>query len=270
MSDQTSIFNKDSSEETPPVNNQTPTPNDQLANLLTDIRNEKGEQKYRSVEDALYALKHSQEYIPELSSKLKQQEQELIAAKQAAEKIAELERVVKALTEQNEPPKQNTPANEMTSEKVAELVSSVLSQRETEQVKQGNIKTVVDNVKSAFGEKADEIFYGKAAELGMSAEQFNNMAATSPKAVLKLLGLENQQQPHSLNTASSTLNTTGFESPKSTFVTANRTRLPVGATSQELHQESVNAKKMVDELHASGKSVHDLTDPKVYFKHFNI
>jgi len=25
---------------------------------------------------------------------------------------------------------------------------------------------------------------------------------------------------------------------------------------------------MVDELHAKGMTVHDLTDPKVYFKHF--
>jgi len=54
---------------TPPQENN-PLPSDDLSTLLSGIKNERGEQKYKDVKTALEALKHSQEYIPEVKSKL--------------------------------------------------------------------------------------------------------------------------------------------------------------------------------------------------------
>lgn len=265
MSDPTSIFNSDQTQTT--AQQTTPQPND-LSHLLLDIKNERGEQKYRTVEDALNALKHSQAYIPELSEKLNKQALELEEAKKAAEKVSELERVVKALTEQKTPTDDTPSKNDLTPDKVAELVSTVLEQKEQKRTTEQNIQSVVQTVKQAFGDKADEVFYSKAAELGISAEQFNTMAATSPKVVLKLLGIDGVKQVSTAPDISSSINTTGFEKQTDSFISANKVGTKVGATFYELQAESQNAKKMVEEIHAKGMSVHDLTDPKVYFKHF--
>lgn len=274
MPDQdTSIFNQGQSQATPANQNTNggvppAQASDDLSTLLGAIRNERGEQKYRTVQDALNALKHSQEYIPELSSRLTQQEQQLKEAREAANKVAELERVVQALTQEKTQPE--TPSNPGLSEdQVAELVTRTLTKRQQEEIAKKNLSSVADTVKQAFGDKAEEMFYSKAQEMGMSKEQFNSLAASTPKAVLKLLGLEDkQQQAPSFVPSSSSVNSAGFEPNKQTFIGRNSKPTLVGATYADLREENNNAKRMVEELHAQGKSVHDLTSYAEYVKHF--
>ena len=267
----TSIFNQGQSQETPaPQNTQQGVPpaqpNDDLSTLLGAIRNERGEQKYRTVQDALTALQHSQEYIPELSQKLKQQEQELAEAKAAAARVVELERVVQSLTEAK--PHTETPSQSgLSEEQVAAQVVRILSEQGKKKVAEDNVATVVNTVKKVYGDKAESVFYGRAQELGMSVDQFNSLAASTPKAVLKLLGLEDKAVMPS-QSPTQTFNTTGLEPRKDTFVGRNSQAVQVGATSNELINETRNAKKMVDELHAQGKSVHDLTSWAEYQKYF--
>ncbi len=271
MSDQdTSIFGSQQTQATPADQNTSgvsPTQTDaDLATLLVSIKNERGEQKYRTVHDALKALGHSQEYIPELSQKLKQQEQELAEARAAAAKVAELERVVQSLTEaksSTETP--STPG--LSQDQVAEQVVRILSEQEKKRVAESNVATVVNTVKKVYGDKAESVFYGRAQELGMTVDQFNSLAASTPKAVLKLLGLEDKAVMPS-QSPTQTFNTTGLEPRKDTFVGRNSQAVQVGATSNELINETRNAKKMVDELHAQGKSVHDLTSWAEYQKYF--
>lgn len=273
MPDQdTSIFNQGQSQATPAnqnTNGGVPPAqnNDDLSTLLGAIRNERGEQKYRTVQDALNALKHSQEYIPELSQKLTQQEQELKAAREAAAKVAELERVVQALTQ--EKPQPDTPSQQgLTEDQVAELVTRTLSKRQQEELAKKNISSVAETVKQVFGEKAEEVFYSKAQEMGMSKEQFNTLAATTPKAVLKLLGIEDQQKVSSFSPTTTSVNSAGFEPNKQTYIGRNTKPTLVGATYDDLREENQNAKRMVEELHAQGKTVHDLTSYAEYVKYF--
>ena len=87
MPDQASIFNEQNPA-TQPTQNGDNTPGAQgsndLANLLGSIKNERGEPKYKSVEDALVGLRNAQEYIPQLTQKLSTQELELKAAREEA------------------------------------------------------------------------------------------------------------------------------------------------------------------------------------------
>lgn len=271
MSDQdTSIFGNQNPQATPAQTNTdgvAPTQNnDELATLLVSIKNERGEQKYRTVQDALKALGHSQAYIPELSERLKQQEQELKEAREAAARVAELERVVQSLTEPK-PPTEPTPPQGLSEDQVAAQVVRILSEQEKKKVADANVASVIGTVKKVYGDKAEEKFYGRAAELGMSKEQFNILAATTPKAVLNLMGLADKMDPVPY-TPSQTINTTGLEPRRDTFITRNANAVQVGATSNELINETRNAKKMVEELHAQGKSVHDLTSWSEYQKYF--
>lgn len=275
MSDPTSIFNNQNPQATPGNDNNggSNTPNgsssDQLGTLLSQIKNDRGEQKYKSVEDALNALKHSQDYIPQLSDKLRQQEQELAAAKAAAAKIEELERTLLQLTQNNTSNAPATPAQAgLSKEEIAELVSSTLTAKQQEAVAKENLSKVVSTLTKSFGDKAEEVFYGKAKELGMTVVEINSLAAKSPTAAYKLLGLDSGSAAPSTPPSSGSVNTGGFQPKQDSFVGKNNKPTLIGATTADLYQEATNAKKMVEELHGQGLSVHDLTDPKVYFKHF--
>ena len=273
--DNTSIFNNQNPPVTPDNQNSggsnTPSGNsdNQLATLLAQIKNDRGEPKYKSVEDALNALKHSQEYIPELNSKLKQQEQELAQAKAAAAKIEELEQTLIKLTQNNTPSAAVTPTPAgLSKEEIAELVSNTLTAKQQESIAKDNLSKVVSTLTKSFGDKAEEVFYGKAKELGMSVTEINSLAAKSPIAAFKLLGLDDSRTTPSGSGASGAVNTGGFQPKQDSFIGKNAKPTLIGATSSDLREETVNARRMVDELHNQGLSVHDLTDPKVYFKHF--
>jgi len=274
MSDPTSIFENNQNQPTQanqnnggngtPSNGNPPNP---LADLLGSIKNDRGEPKYKSVEDALNALKHSQDYIPQLSDKLKQQELELAEAKAAAAKISQLEDTLKTLTQNTNNQQSSPPAPAgLSSEDVAALVTQTLTRQQQAEVAKTNVSTVVNAVTKAFGEKSEEVFYNKAKELGMSMEDINALAARTPTAALKLLGLDGAKP--TAPSQSPSLNTSAFQPSQETFVGKNAKPSLIGATTSDLREESANSRRMVDELHKQGLSVHDLTDPKVYFKHF--
>jgi len=155
----------------------------------------------------------------------------------------------------------------MTEEQVAALVSKSLTQAQQADIAKNNLSKVVDTVKQAFGDKAEEVFYGKAKELGMSMEEINSLAARTPVAALKLLGVEGSTPTPQPNNAGS-INTSAFQPAQDSLIGKNAKSALIGATTADLNAESANARKMVDELHSQGLTVHDLTDPKVYFKHF--
>ena len=240
---------------------------DPVTTLLGSIKNEKGEQKYKSLEDALVALQHSQTYIPQLTAKLTEREQELANAKKEADKIAELERSIQALTQQNVPgsESQSTPA--LSEEAIAAIVSKTLTRTQLEALQQQNLQTVITSMKTVYGDKAEEVFYGRAKDLGMTVQEFNALAAKTPKAVLDLIGVK--AAPAASSAPQSSVNSGGFTPNQQSFIGRNKVPTLIGATSQDLMSEAKAARDMVTELHAQGKSVHDLTDPKVYMKMFN-
>lgn len=270
MSDQNSLFNQNTSQATPAtVEPQTPGNVDPVVTMLQSIKNDKGEPKYKTVEDAIKALQHSQSYIPTLSEEKKRLESELEEARLQAAKVAELESTVARLLNSS-PATTNAPAV-IDESKIEELVTRTISRTKAQEDAQKNTQLVVSTVASKFGDKAEEIFYGKAAELGMTKAEINQLAASRPKAVLSLLGIQDTvvpDQTRKQSTQGTALNTAGVEPAKNSFIGKNTEPVIIGATTQQVRAESERAKKMVDELHAQGKTVHDLTDPKVYFKYF--
>ena len=271
MSDPTSIFGNQNLETPPnnqglPSNGNPPPQDDQLGALLGMIKNEKGEQKYKNVQEALNALAHSQSYIPQLKNELTMTQEQLREAQEAANKIKELEQVVLQLT-QNNTPKANQPSGELSEEKIAELVNATLAKTQAITTQKQNLDTVVNKVREVYGDKADEVFYNKAKELGLSNEQINNLAATSPTAALTMLGIGSGSKS---TVSTPGINTTNFAPRQDTKITVNKESVMSGATSYQVRDEASRAKEMVDELHAQGLSTYDLTDPKQYRKYFNL
>ena len=268
MSD--SIFNKD----------QTPDPNatqnnsvqqDDFANLLGSIKNERGEPKYRDLPTALEALRHSQEYIPQLKSDKEKYEQEAAELRREVERLKAVEETVTKLASGNNPQHPPQAPVGLDAEAVAKLVSDTLQRRESEVKQKQNLDAVVTKMQQAYGADAEKNFYSKAQELGISIAEMNLLAAKSPKAVFDLLGIteakpNNNSQAPSFNT--STINTSGYQPQKDSFVGRNTKPVILGATTEELKMERENSSKLVDELHNSGLTTYDLTDPKKYFQYF--
>lgn len=273
MADQ-SIFGENQNSGTNPNQQGTPggnpnaLPNNDLGTILAGIKNERGEQKYKSVEDALKALQHSQEYIPNLKTELEKRDAELERLRQETAKINSLEQTLLELT-QNKNSNTEQPPKGLSEEDIANLVSGQLTKLQQEAVQATNLNAVVETVKNKFGEKSEEVFYSKAKELGMSAAEINALAAKNPKAALKLLGLDDVAPNQSRNVpGAGSINTAGFTPPKDTAIGRNKNPVIVGATTEDLRLEAQNARNMVDELHAQGLSTYDLTDPKVFRKVF--
>jgi len=263
----TNIFNTD---QTTDLQKQTQNSSDtSFTDLLGSIKNERGEPKYKDVQTALDALKHSQTFIPQLKTEKEQLEIELANMKKEVERLKTVEDTVTRLTS-SQPQQTPQQSNGLSADDVANLVSQTLSRKETEAVQKANLNTVVSQLQEVFGKDAETNFYSKAKELGMSIEEMNTLAAKSPQAVFKILGIEKKQgqgNPQSISTKSS-LNTDGYQPQNESFVSRNKKPVILGATTEELNTERQNSVSLVEELHSQGLSTYDLTDPKAYYKFF--
>jgi hypothetical protein len=271
MSDPTSIFNEQNPA-TQPNAAANAAPNaqgsDDLANLLGSIKNERGEAKYASVEAALVGLRNAQEYIPQLTAKLSTQEQELKTAREEAARVAELQRTIEALTSGNtgQPNTQASPT--ISKEDIAKLVTQTLTEQQQAVVAKSNVATVVNALQAKFGADAEKAYNTKAAEIGMTVAELNTLAARNPKAVFTLLGVTQEAPKQMSSSTQPSFNTDGFQPAKDSFIGRNAKPSLIGATTNDLNEESQRAKQMVEELHSQGKTISDLTNPKVYFKTF--
>lgn len=274
MSQDNSIFN-DAGATTPPDSSSTEAGtqpqvnNDQLGTLLSGIKNERGEQKYKSVEDALKALNHSQNFIPQLQGQLEAKEAALLAAQSKDADIAALQETVAKLTQKitEAPTTQGQPVDE---DAIAEIVGRQLQREQAAKKQQDNLGIVTGALGKQFGDKAADVFYGKAQELGMTREQINELAASSPQAVLTMFGVNGGASLKKANNPPyGSVNTAGFSgNAGKSFIGRETTQLSMGASHRESAVLLENAKRMAQELQENGMSVHDLTDPTTFFKYF--
>ena len=180
MDDQT-IFNKEPTQEptsTEDVKQQS-DPNAPFANMLESIKTEDGRQKYADVSAALASVPHAQKHISDLEAEAEELRLEL-AKRQAAEEA------LQSFKENHQVAA--TPAEEVDYSKIADYVQQTLTEKETQATQSQNLNDVVQHMKTAYSEKAEEVFYAKAQEVGLSVDQINQLAAQSPAAALKLIG----------------------------------------------------------------------------------
>lgn len=201
-SDQLNLFNDNTQTPAQPVEqpnqpNPTPAPAapiDPFAQMLSNIRADDGRQKYNSVPDALNALDHSQKYIAQLQAQIKELEAK------AAQNVT-MEQVLERINAQ---PKESTQPQQ--AGLTPEDVLALLQQQEAKKKAEANAAAFVSRFKELYGEKAQETFYGKAAEMGLSAQQIESLVATSPQAVYTMFGMTEKPvtsapMPNGINTA---------------------------------------------------------------------
>ena len=218
-------------EPNPVINKETPD------NLLRMIVNEAGEPKYKSIEDALVGLNNAQAHIKKVEAHDTALQQKLDTAQEELNKknaaLEALDRFAQKQDDIVDPPV--TPV--LDEGAVADLVSNILDQKETKTKHKTNLTQVTSKLKDKFGDKASEVFYDKAEELGMSREEINKLASSSPKVVLKLFG---EEVSSNVTPNVSSINTDGLETPTPTptgqLPPATKSVM-AGATTQELAAE---------------------------------
>jgi len=169
-----------------PEQSVTPTPssNDVFADQLATIKNEQGEQKYGSLEDAIKALKHSQEYIPSLKSELSTKDEEIIKLRAELEARKSVEEIVSQSTPQ---PEANQPQG-LGEEDIEKLLEQKLTQRQQQEVASNNLNSVVSELTQRYGDNTQAKIQEKANELGYKPSELQELAKKSPKLVLSLFG----------------------------------------------------------------------------------
>lgn len=260
MTDQ-SLFNTENAPVTQAVVPQNDNP---LANLLANIKNEAGVQKYKSVEDALVGAQNAQEYIAQLKAEKAAAEAKARELEGANSKQAELEATLAELMNKVNQG-QATPAT-LDPNLISEYVSKALDQKERVQTAKQNQAQVVEAFVQTFGDQAEAKFDAAALELGLSRAEFNELAAKSPKVVLKAAGIgEKKLSGNPLSPPPSATSAPAFQPHKETMIKRNTERTN---TSRGILAEQQRSKQMVEELATHGMSIDELSNPKNYYKLF--
>lgn len=158
--------------------------------LLASIKNESGEQKYKSVEDGIKALASSQAFISTLISEKRELEAKLHQSQEQVNKSKSIEDVLKELTAKDSEPKpkvEDPPVGTSVSEEtIAALVKNELEKSAKNAQEVHNASEVQNALISKFGDKAPDVIAAKAAELGTTPKELGDLAKKNPKMVLSL------------------------------------------------------------------------------------
>ncbi len=245
-----------------------PNTGNDYAHLLSAIKNERGEQKYASLEEALVGLQNAQTYIPTLKAEKAQHEQEIERLRAEVLRAKTIEETMSAFNSQQQT---NAPQVQQVFDesKLADLVNQTLSKRQQADIEKSNQQMVVSTLQQSFGADAEKKFNEAATEMGLSREEMNSLAAKSPKLILTALGVKAQSNTNNVSTTSGSVNTSAFTPQEPTLISRNPNTTMVGATTKDMQVSVDRARKMVDELHAKGMSAHDLSDPKIFNRYFS-
>lgn len=274
MTDQ-SIFNNSSTEatpQTPPANSNPQVPpqdNSLFTDQLAAITNERGEQKYSTVPEALKGTAHAQQHILDLKQELEDLKNNNTSLRDDLSNRPTLSTIEEMLASQTPA----TPGQTLGEEDVTTIVANALAKSEADSKAQAvaitakaNLDTVIKTVVEAHGEKAEEVFYAKAQEMGMTIEAFNTLASQSPQVVLQLVGGKAVQS--SITPMTGGANTTNFQPQQESKANRNTLSILNGASTKEKLVEVQASKDLVAELDKAGMSTYDLSKPSEYFKHF--
>ena len=247
-----SLFNTDSDQNQPA--GTEPNSSDALTTILASIKNEKGEPKYASVEEALKGLQHAQEFI----STLKGEKQTLEAEVNARKSVEE---ALKGLSTMDTP--EGTPPPAYNPDDIKTLVDQQLQAYKAANVESENLSKCEASLKAKYGDKAQTVIKETAEKLGRSPQELETLAAKDPALFLGLFSGDLKRDTTPM--AGNGFNTHGFQqSPESTIKRNSESLWNGGNLKDEFHA----SRKMVEELHNQGSDTYSLTDPKKYFALF--
>lgn len=217
MSEQT-IFNGEVDQTPPVVTPPSPVVPTELQELVGQGK------KYATLDDAIKSVPHAQTHIAKLEQEAAQLREELQKRKAAEDLLADIKA---GITQQGE----TTPKVDLSQETVSNIVKNVLRQEQESNIQAQNAKSVMTAFETAFGDKqkAEQEYIKIAEKNNLPVQMLNQLAMTSPEAVLNLAGLKKTTQP--VGKVSSDVNTINFNTTEPEMPSA---KLKPGATTKDM------------------------------------
>lgn len=217
MSEQT-IFNGEADQTPPVVTPPSPVVPTELQELVGQGK------KYATLDDAIKSVPHAQTHIARLEQEAAQLREELQKRKAAEDLLADIKA---GITQQGE----TTPKVDLSQETVSNIVKNVLKQEQESNIQAQNAKSVMTAFETAFGDKqkAEQEYIKIAEKNNLPVQMLNQLAMTSPEAVLNLAGLKKTTQP--VGKVSSDVNTINFNTTEPEMPSA---KLKPGATTKDM------------------------------------
>ena len=155
-----------------------------LFEIPTEAQDLVGEgKKYASAEDALKSVPHAQKHIQTLEAEMAELKEELSKRKTTQELLDELK------SETRQPVENTTQEAGLNEDAIMSLVNQTLQRNEQTKTAKANADSVAKRFQSKYGSEAETVYNKLAGELGMSTQQLNSLATSSPSVVLRLAGL---------------------------------------------------------------------------------
>ena len=217
MSEQT-IFNGEVDQTPPVVTPPSPVVPTELQELVGQGK------KYATLDDAIKSVPHAQTHIARLEQEAAQLREELQKRKAAEDLLADIKA---GITQQGE----TTPKVDLSQETVSNIVKNVLRQEQESNIQAQNAKSVMTAFETAFGDKqkAEQEYIKIAEKNNLPVQMLNQLAMTSPEAVLNLAGLKKTTQL--VGKVSSDVNTINFNTTEPEMPSA---KLKPGATTKDM------------------------------------
>lgn len=147
--------------------------------------------KYSTVAEAVRALAHAQHHISTLESETQTLREKTTQAKTIDDVFNALQQRQNPAADKGDDNTQSQkPSDDKDNVDVEATVKRLLEQQLSSQTAESNRDKVITAMRKQFGGKAGEVWDKAERELGVNLD---DMAATSPAATLKLLGVEAQQ-----------------------------------------------------------------------------
>jgi hypothetical protein len=186
-----------------------PAPVDSYAHQLASITAEDGRQKYADVSTALASIPHAQQHIKQLT-------EELNEAKEQLDKTRGVDEVLQQLQTSQDTNTETPPVAGLDENAIAALVDQRLTAQQQQVIAQQNAAKVRGALTEVYGDKAEEVFKNRAAELGLSVEYLESQALAHPDFVLKQFDMKqvSAAQPTSQSSISTSAMQPQQEMPK--------------------------------------------------------
>lgn len=210
--------------------------------LLAGIT-EEGRQKYADVETALKSILPAQEHIKKLESGYADLEARYKALEEEALKRKTTEETLAALQATNSKGEEKPSNPALDESAVSSLVAKAIAERETQAMRKANVDKVISALNTKYGDKAEERYLAAATAAGMDVQAFNQLAETSPMAVLTLAGVTAQPQDMPVVKSSGSVNTELLQG-KAEPISA---RVPRGASTRDMVNAWRNAGKLINQ-----------------------
>lgn len=174
--------------------------------------------KFKTVDELARGKWEADQFIERLKQEQAALREELNSRKRL-EEVADLLSQQKSQSNEGPPPARDDgdKNNTLTPEQLEKMLEERLTKRERQQVRDRNINEVKQKLTETMGQNYAAKLEQEARNLGVTREYLTNLAADSPQAFYRLMGLDTPRSqgtsvsppPSSVNPAAFTPNTTG-------------------------------------------------------------